>query len=453
MKRAKNSSQSLKERCKDFIEKGSLCKKTDKILLAVSGGVDSIVLANIIKDLGFNCAIAHCNFGLRGEDSDSDHYFTEIISKELDVQFWSKHFNTRCYAHDKGISIEMAARELRYQWFNELLEENELDLIATGHHADDQIETFFLNLIRGTGIAGLRGMVAKNRNIIRPLLFAYKDEIEKYAVDNKICWIVDFTNKYTDFKRNKIRHELITFFESLNPNFRKTMMRTIANLKKTEEIYLEKINDSLDQLLIHEDEMLKISIKELKSLNNSSTYLFEILSQRGFTPSTIEDINNSLNSISGKKFFSDRYRVIKDRNYLIILSSEIDDNKKNITERIHEDLTGIDKPLKLVFKRYKAKDFDIPDDPFQAALDYSKLTFPLTIRRWRQGDSFFPLGMTKKKKLSDFFADNKLSIRDKENIWVIESGSDIVYIAGYRIHNSYRVTNRTKEVYLIKMLK
>jgi len=432
----------------DFIFQESLFENDDKILLTVSGGPDSVVLCELFYRAKYNFGIAHCNFHLRGKESDEDEIFVRDLAKKYNVQFYVKHFNTKKYAKDNHISIEMAARDLRYNWFFELLKKEKYKYIATGHHLDDQIETFFINIIRGTGIAGLHGIISKQNNIIRPLLFAYRNDIEAFLKKNNIPFRTDSTNNSVKFMRNKFRNLILPQLYQINKNYKKTIINDIERLKDAEFIYKTKINEVKKNILIKEGKNILIPIEKLKELNPLRTYLFEFLSSYNFNFSTVEDIISRLDDISGKQFFSSSHRLIKDREYLIISELDKKSEANAIEFFINENDLFINTPVSLKFKKLiYNKDFIISKDKFIACFDKDKLKFPLQIRKWEKGDYFYPFGMNKKKKLSDFFIDEKFSLLEKEKIWLLCSDNDIVWIIGKRIDNRFRIRNNTKNIF------
>jgi len=433
---------------KDFIFQESLFENDDKILLTVSGGPDSVILCELFYRAKYNFGIAHCNFHLRGKESDEDEIFVRDLSKKYKVQFYVKHFNTKKYAKDNHISIEMAARDLRYNWFFELLKKEKYKYIATGHHLDDQIETFFINIIRGTGIAGLHGIISKQNNIIRPLLFAYRNDIEAFLKKNNIPFRTDSTNNSVKFMRNKFRNLILPQLYQINKNYKKTIINDIKRLKDAEFIYKTKINEVKKNILIKEGKNILIPIEKLKELNPLRTYLFEFLSSYNFNFSTVEDIISRLDDISGKQFFSSSHRLIKDREYLIISELDKKSEANAIEFFINENDLFINTPVPLKFKNLIYNhDFIISKDKFIACFDKDKLKFPLQIRKWKKGDYFYPFGMNKKKKLSDFFIDEKFSLLEKEKIWLLCSDNDIVWIIGKRIDNRFRIRNNTKNIF------
>jgi len=433
-----------------FIKKHDLFYPHERILLAVSGGIDSTVLSELFHVAGFDFVLAHCNFKLRGKESDGDQLFAEELAEKYKVPFFISIFQTKKYAVKKGISVQMAARELRYEWFEKIRKESGCQYIATAHNLDDQIETVFVNLTRVTGIAGMHGIKPRQGNIIRPLLFAYRRDIKAYADKNGIIFREDSSNKSDHYTRNFIRHKIIPLFEKINPEFRNTFTQTIGQISKTEEIYRRHIQDIKKQLMVESDNVIKLNIEELKKLQPPDTYLYEFLKSYGFNYSQIEELINSLGTIPGKQFISENYILTKDRKELIItpkitineFNYFIEKSDKSITIPVHLHLSSEKKTEKL----------NILTNQTIAMLDYDKLTFPLTLRKWQQGDFFYPLGMNLRKKLSDFFTDHKFSIPEKQNIWLLCSGKDIIWIVGHRIDDRYKVTEVTKTVFTLKLI-
>jgi tRNA(Ile)-lysidine synthase len=434
-----------------FIEEQDLFKiGHDKILVAVSGGIDSVVLAHLLHEHASEIGIAHCNFHLRGEESDADEKFTEEIAAKLGCDYYIKHFNTIEYAENEGISVEMAARDLRYAWFDEILNEQDYQKIATGHHLDDQIETFFINLARGTGISGLRGMPAINNKIIRPILFAFRSDIEEYAAENLIAHRYDSSNDSMSFKRNRIRHQLLPLFEELNPSFRQLMTQTMENLRHTETIYNDIVNQRLQRIISKENNSIHINIDRLKKLQPINTYLYELLSNYNFNSSVTNDIVEKLDDISGKQFFSKTHRLVKDRDKLIITKMGNRDDE-DWHYLLNESDNLIKEPFQIEISHY-IKPYKIITDKKLASLDEDLLKYPLSIRKWQNGDYFYPLGMKNRKKLSDYFSDNKFSLVDKENSWVLVSGDDIVWLIGHRIDERYKITEETKKIVEFRLI-
>lgn len=440
---------------KTYINKEKLFSKTDTILLTVSGGIDSVVMCELFHKAGLKFGIAHCNFQLRGDESEGDENFVEELAEKYRVQFHSVSFDTSAFAKKNKLSIQVAARKLRYDWFEEIRTQFDYSFIATAHHQDDSIETFFINLIRGTGIAGLHGILPKQNNIIRPLLFTNKDQIELFAKKNKLEYREDSSNASDKYVRNKIRHKLIPILKELNPNIHKTIAEDIQRLSDTEKVYKKEIVDKRSKIIKEDKNGIQISIKELKKLNPIEPYLFEFLYPLGFNSATVDEIIESLNGQSGKQFFSATHRLIKDRDFLFLESRDKNQEsrlKKKGNHFIKKNQTELSNDtLRLNFKTIsKSTNYELRTTNSIANIDFDKLEFPLEVRKWKNGDIFYPLGMKGKKKLSDFFIDKKISISEKENIWLLTSKNEIVWVIGLRLDDRFKVTDKTKKIYFVE---
>ena len=444
-----------------FINKEKLFSSSDKILLTVSGGVDSVVMCNLFHKAGIKFGIAHCNFQLRGKESDDDEKFVENLAKKYKVPFYCEHFFTKEYSEKTGVSIQMAARELRYDWFEEISKTEKYNYISTAHHKDDSIETFFINLTRGTGIAGLHGILAKHGNIIRPLLFATKNKIREFATKEKIKFREDSSNASDKYMRNKIRHSIVPVLRELNPKIETTISSTIKRLQVVEAIYKKEIEKQRLDIVFNSDDISMISIEKLKKLNPISSYLYEFLNPFNFNESQVEEIRKCLDGESGKEFFSRTHQLIKDRTHLIIGEIELykflphfkPPTNGKLQTLIHKETSMIMKDkLHLNFNLQKPFT-EIPKSPNSATLDFDKLVFPLEIRKWQQGDTFYPFGMKGKKKLSDFFIDNKVPLNRKEDTWLLTSEGKIVWVIGMRIDDRFKVTDETKKIYFAELIK
>ena len=440
----------IRKEFKAFVDEQRLFSKDDRILLALSGGVDSVVLAELLLELGYTFSAAHCNFHLRGEESNRDAKFVIKWAERKKVKLFVQDFDTYAYMQEKGISLEMAARELRYSWFENLMQENQIDYLLTAHHADDSAETFFINLLRGTGIAGLHGILPKNGNIIRPLLFATRKSILDYAELKNIQFVEDSTNSETKFLRNKIRHRLIPMLKEISPDFDSIIRKNIERLRDTETVFRNTVENVKDEIIIRENENIKISIAELQSLNPMGIYLYEILSDYGFNESVVNNVSMVLDAESGKRFYSKTHCLLKDREYLLIYPIEKEETETEYS--IDAEITSIIEPFKAKIEVLKDLNFiSVPKKANVAMLDMDLLNFPLELRHWKQGDSFVPFGMRKKKKLSDFFTSNKYSLLDKERQWLLCSGDEIVWVVGKRIDDRFKISNSTKSVLKIEI--
>ena len=442
----------MQEKLEAFISENNLFCKNDRILIALSGGVDSVVLATLMKKCNYSICLAHCNFHLREEESNRDEAFVRSWAKENGVELFVKEFDTFSYMKENKLSLEMAARDLRYQWFDSLLKEYGFSYLATAHHLDDSIETFFINLLRGTGIAGLHGIQAKNDKIIRPLLFATREEILSYAKENSISFVEDSTNSETKFTRNKIRHNLFPVLRELNPNFEFALKKDIEHLRDTEFVFRREIEKVKQEIIEKEKDVFKIRIEKLQELTPLNIYLYEILSEYGFNETNINDILLCLNENSGKQFFSKTHRLLKDRQYIFI--DKIKDESKNDFFLINQEQGSLIYPLRMQMEVMRDLKFvNISKSKNIAMLDFDLLKFPLVLRKWRQGDCFVPFGMKKEKKLSDYFTANKYSLIDKENQWILCSEEKIIWIVGERIDNRFRISNTTKNILKIEVEK
>ena len=397
-----------------YIEKEKLFSETDTILLTVSGGIDSVVLCELLHQTGYKFGIAHCNFKLRGKESEEDESFVKALAKRYNVSFYITDFDTSAFAKKNKLSIQAAARQLRYQWFEKVRKEFNYKYIATAHHADDSTETFFINLVRGTGISGLHGILPKQGTIIRPLLFTTKEDITTFSRKNKLEYREDSSNASDKYVRNKIRHHIIPILKEINPNFENNISESIKHLRDVESVYKNSIKEARKSIVKEKNSRITIDISDLKKLRPLAPYIFEFLYPLGFNPSVINEILLSLDGTSGKQFFSVTHRLIKDRNELIIEKVRKKSDEEII--QIFEDQKELkldDMGLKFkITKPGKSKKLKMTEAT--ANLDHDKLTFPLEIRKWQKGDIFYPLGMKGKKKLSDFFTDKKLSLDRKK---------------------------------------
>jgi len=440
---------SMVEQFLKYIHEEKLFHSSQRILLAVSGGADSMLMLHLFTHAGFSVAVAHCNFGLRGIESDGDEQFVSEYCDKYNLAFYVKHFKTQDYAEEKGISIEMAARDLRYEWFNSLLDQHKYDFLATAHHQDDVIETFLINLSRGSGIKGLSGIQSKAGKIIRPMLFTNRAEILGFCKRMSIAFRTDSTNEQTIYKRNLIRHEVIPLLEQVNPAFRRNALKTIFALNETGQLFQQRMSE-IRATVYSDDEMgAMIHIEKLLAFSPLKTILFELIREFGFQPEQVDDIVDSLTKESGRKFYTEDYRLIKDRDYLLIAPNPSSQEKLFYIE---EDCTRINFPICLSIERIeRTSDFRYSTNPNVADLDLDKLEFPLILRRWQEGEYFQPLGMTGLKKLSDFFIDEKYSIPEKENAWILASGNRPVWIVGKRLDDRVKITAQARRILRIRL--
>ena len=394
-------------------------------------------------------SLAHCNFQLRGKESDKDETFVKKLAKDLKAPIFIQSFETTVYAKKQKLSIQLAARELRYKWFNEVLRNNRLDFVLTAHHADDVLETFLINTTRGTGLDGLTGIPERNGNIIRPLLPFSRPQIEKYAKDNGIAWREDQTNLETNYPRNKIRHKIIPVLKEINPGLLASFKTTLENLKGSRQIIEDKISELSNDLVIKDGDELKLDIGQLTKLSNPKAYLFELLKPYGFTE--WNDVRDLLDAQSGKKILSSTHQLVKDRKYLLLVENFKDEKNTSIYKVNTNDIYLDEKGIKMKFTYLKESLSAINNNNI-ALLDLDSLKFPLIVRKWQKGDYFYPLGMNGKKKLSKYFKDEKISILDKEKIWLLCSEDQVAWVIGKRLDNRFRITDKTKNTLKIEKL-
>jgi tRNA(Ile)-lysidine synthase len=415
-----------------------------KILIAISGGIDSVVLTYLFYNLKFNISLAHCNFKLRDKESDKDELFVKKLANNLQTTAFVTSFNTQEYATNNKLSIQESARNLRYNWFYKLAKENQFDYIVTAHNLNDNLETFLIHLTRGTGLQGLTGIPIINDKTVRPLLEFSRKQIINFAKENKIIWREDQSNKDTKYTRNKIRHQVIPVLEEINPKLLSSFKKTLEHLKGSEDLVNDAVNSKFKL------QTSKFNIKEILKTNNPKAYLYEILKNYGFTQ--WNDVLNLLTAQSGKQVFSKTHRLIKDRDYLLLtLRKENKEKGEERREEREDDLIKIkekDTELKIQNSKFKIQTTQTPNPKPQTFFQFDKdlLKFPLQVRKWENGDYFYPLGMTGKKKLSKFFKDEKYSLLEKENIWLLLSDNQIVWIIGKRQDNRFKVTETTEQI-------
>ncbi|WP_410005020.1 tRNA lysidine(34) synthetase TilS [Aequorivita nionensis] len=411
--------------------------KGKKLLIACSGGLDSVVLTHLMKNLNSEIALAHCNFSLRGKESDGDEMFVIGLAKNMQIPVFAETFDTKKYAKEHKISTQMAARDLRYAWFDEILKDFKFDYLLTAHHLDDTLETFFINLSRGTGLTGLAGIPKKNNKIIRPLLNFSREEILKYAEENNLKWREDSSNLKTDYLRNKLRLEVLPQFKETNETLLKNFQKTQRNIQASQNL-IEDYTALVYNLVVSEAvDSYKINIPKIKELPHTDALLYELLNGFGFTE--WEDVSNLLDAQTGKQLFSKTHRLIKNREELVL--TEIDLEKRNDEFLVSEE--EITSPINLKIEPSKYIGETEKNLIYVAS---EKLNFPLKLRKWKRGDSFQPFGMKGKKKLSKFFKDEKIPLNEKEKIWLLLSDEKIVWVIGHRMDDRFKVTENTKRI-------
>ena len=441
-----------------FVKKQNLFQPKDKLLLAVSGGVDSVVLCELCKQAGYNFIIAHCNFQLRGEESERDENFVREIGKKYEVEVLVKKFETEKYATENKLSIQVAARELRYSWFNELLADLKVSSkssgskippwgvggLLTAHHANDNIETLLMNFFKGTGINGLHGILPKQGNIIRPLLFAKKEELTAFAISNNLNFVEDSSNALDKYTRNYFRNQLIPGLQKVFPQVEDNLLNNMERFREIELLYNQSVQLEKKKLLEKKGNEIHIPVLKLLKIPALNTVVYEIIKDFGFTAHQTNEVADLLKSETGKYISSATHRIIKNRNWLIIALNKtieaghifIEENDKHI-----EFQQG-----KISIEMLPAANCQLPTANWVAQLNAAEIKFPLLLRKWKTGDYFYPLGMTKKKKLNRFFIDQKLSPTQKEKTWVIEMDKKIIWVIGLRIDDRFKITDSTKNI-------
>ncbi|WP_158727969.1 MULTISPECIES: tRNA lysidine(34) synthetase TilS [unclassified Flavobacterium] len=416
-----------------------------KVILATSGGIDSMVMVHLFQQMGFNMAIVHCNFQLRGLESFEDQNFVQEYASNNNIPFFFTQFDTKAFAEDYKISTQVAARELRYSWFYEILEQEQYDYILTAHHADDALETFIINLSRGTGIEGLTGIPQQNERVVRPLLAFSQDEITRYAQENNIKWREDSSNATDKYLRNKIRHQFVPLLKDINSNFLSSFLKTQTYLQEAQVMMEDAAIMIYQQVAKQEDEIIYLDIKKLKQLPNYKSYLYQWLKEFEFT--SWDDIYALIESQSGKFVLAPQYRLLKDRDSLIL--SPINFVNTNEEYFISENQREVNIPLNLTF--CKVADISIVTNT-SIFVDADLLHYPLRLQKWSEGAVFHPFGMQgKSKKVSKFFKDEKLSLNEKEQTWLLYSDKTIVWLVGLRPDERFKVTETTKNILKIEL--
>jgi tRNA(Ile)-lysidine synthase len=450
----------LPNKIEDFIQENTLFDKTHHLLLAMSGGVDSIVLARILIELNYSFTIAHVNFQLRAEESEADELFVREFAKNFNVQCFVERFDTSNYAQQNNLSIQMAARVLRYDWFEKIRNEHNMSYIITAHHLNDSIETVLLNLVRGTGIAGLHGILPKQNQIVRPLLCISKEEILGYATQKGFLWREDSSNTSDKYHRNFIRLNIIPKLKEINPQLEHTFLKTLQRFREAEKI-VEVENSQFKEIVVEKtiesEGIIKISIPLLKKIPSPTLQLFYWLKEYGFQYDQCKLIYKNIDSEAGKIYLTEKYRIIKDRTYLFLQkNSQVEkgqniENEEYIIFELQKQFTSKNFTLFLERKKY-TQDYDIPRQSDFIALDMNKIEFPLIIRKWQYSDRFQPLGMTKgSKKISDFLKDIKIPLHLKKNINILLSDNKIVWVIGLRADEKYKITPETEDILEIKL--
>ena len=433
-----------------YISHHNLCGKNDRILLAVSGGIDSVVMLDMFYRAKYKIAIAHCNFQLRANESDEDEQFVKKLGEKYGVEVFTKRFETNTYALSNNLSTQVAARNLRYTWFEELRKETSFDLVAVAHNEDDKVETFFINLSRGSGLKGLKGIPLKRDKIIRPVLFASREKIVAYAKKSKLVFREDSSNKEDKYLRNKIRLNLIPEMEKLSPKFSHSVIDSINHLSEADILLQQLLEEKIESLRKQKGGIINISLSELEKLQPFRIWLYYLFRQYNFNRDTTDNLAESIAAKqTGKIFYSATHKVLIDRKRLKVKA--IGENEKKVYP-ISVNQRSVTKPINLSVETSRVKDGFLPiKDTRFAQLDKNKLEFPLKIRKWKNGDKFKPFGMKGSKLLSDYFIDNKIDLFEKEDIWLLLSGEKIIWIIGHRISEEYKITKESINVLSIKL--
>lgn len=431
------------------IRKNDLFGKEHKLLLAFSGGVDSVVLAHLLHSMGYSCSLAHCNFRLRDDEAQGDREFCENFAKNLGIPVFAKDFDTKAHAAEQKLSIQMAARELRYHWFRELMAEQGFHRLLTAHHANDNVETLLVNLVRGTGIKGLQGIPERQDDLARPLLFATKEDIIAYAEKHQLSYRNDSSNAEVKYKRNFIRHKVIPGLKSLNPALEETIHTSVQFFKQSAEIVRAYAKDKYTAICHEAQEQLFIEIAALSKEPYKETLLFEWLHNRQFKPRQIAQLCEVIHSEThpGKQFSSPTHRLVVDRQYIIVQPIEREPLQSAYTIASPDDTKHL--PIGLSIEEIKEAVFS--DNKQEIVIPYTEQLFPLTLRRWKQGDKFRPFGMKGFKKLSDFFKDQKFSLFEKEAVWILANKEQIIWIIGHRMDDRCRIEETTTRILRLRL--
>lgn len=434
----------LLQQFKKYIQQQNLFQQQYQLLLAVSGGIDSVVLCELCQQAELSFTIAHCNFNLRGAESERDERFVKSLGEKYGVEVLVQQFDTSTYADANGLSIQEAARKLRYGWFAQLQKEKGFAYTLLAHHADDNVETLLMNFFRGTGLQGLTAIpeTDKKNHLLRPLLQVRRREIDAFARENHLQWVEDSSNNSTKYTRNFFRHELIPAIKKVYPQVEENLLNNIDRFKKVNVLYqssVEKLKQEVCEQHLNE---LRIPVRKLKRYEATSL-LYEIIRNYGFGEKQVDEVKKLMEAGSGRFIENEQYQVIKHNNWLII-APKIADAETIALERNDDPVKFNGSQLQMRF--LPVEKFNLDKSPSVAQLDANHIEFPLLLRKWKQGDYFYPLGMRKKKKLSRFFIDQKLSKNQKENTWVIESNKKIIWVVGLRIDDRFKITSSTKEV-------
>jgi tRNA(Ile)-lysidine synthase len=439
-----NGEQTLPEKFLDFLLQTCGCSGKEFFILAVSGGIDSMVMMELFRRNGLRFAVAHCNFRLRGKESDGDEAFVKQKALDEHVEFYSRSFDTTAFSLEKGISIQMAARDLRYDWFDELARDTHCDFIATAHNRDDSVETFLINLSRGTGITGLTGIRAATGRIIRPMLFLTRKEIQSFAESMNIPWREDSSNRTVKYLRNRIRHLILPRIEKILPGFSEGLVRTMTRLKDSKDLLDTVADQFIQDAVTISGHRVEVDRNKILKFPAAKLILYTVLQKYGFNYDTVENLVETFGNQPGRRFLSGTHELTVDRSMLIIQPVKAAEDKET---EVGEEVAAVQYPVHLSFRSVMdVRSYEIPGDKTIASLDRDVVAYPLKIRKWKEGDYFYPFGMEGRKKLSDFFAGEKIPLPDKQRVWILESGGNIVWVIGMRIDHRYRITTATRSI-------
>ena len=422
--------------------------KEKKLLIAISGGIDSVVLTHLLSDLNFNISLAHCNFNLRNTESDLDTVFVKELAEKLQIKCFTTSFETEKIAKENKESTQITARNLRYTWFQETLQEHNFDFVLTAHHADDNLETFLINLTRGSGLDGFTGIPEINGNIVRPLLKFSRETILTYVKDNNINWREDKSNASTKYIRNKIRHKILPVLKEINPSLLETFAKTTEHLKESQQIVEDRIEKIALDVLSDQQNSIKINIEKINQLSKPKAYLYQLLNKYNFTE--WNDVYQLLSAQSGKQVLSKTHTLLKDRDFLVLskidfsaaleMTFQIQKNKSEITEPIHLKLEGVQEKS--------------TENKQTIYIDKQHLVFPLILRKWQNADFFYPSGMIGKKKLSKYFKDEKFSLLEKQNTWILCNNNNvIIWVVNHRQDNRFLAKETANNILKISTIK
>ncbi len=436
------------ERFLEYARQHRLFNGNSRILLAVSGGIDSMVMAWLFREAKIDHAVAHCNFMLRKEESDRDEQFVASRAASDNKEFHVARFDTLSYAAGRKISVQMAARELRYNWFASLLQKEGYDSVAVAHNMNDNAETFLINLTRGTGLAGLTGMKQHAGGVIRPLLFASRNEIAALAAEKNISYREDSSNSQLKYTRNRIRHRVLPELEKVNPGILSAITDTIDHLSSSREIVDSSVTLLFNEIFRMQGESAVADISRLESLTPAAPYLFEIFRRFGLSPKQVPEVTALLGSETGRYIYTNTHRLLNDRGKIIITPRNEEPMEEQIFNSVDEiRISGLFSELRIS----EPSDEALPSSQLTASLDLDLLRFPVTVRPWQPGDRFMPLGMKNMKKISDFLIDLKVPVSGKEKVLLLLSAGDVMWVMGYRIDDRFRITDQTSRILVMTL--